>query len=178
MKKVVVFIIIGLLVLTTGCSVKKVEELTDAEKFANEFGISKNNPFVYSDIDQIINIFSNGTGVVFFGNSDEESSLKAANILLQASRKTDINNIYYYNPKKEKSPKKYKKLLKIITDYLETEDESYDIHLPDVYSVKDGKIINHSNYFSNKEQLSEEKLTTKKINQIKKEYQKLLNFEE
>ena len=56
MKKLVVVFLI-LIIFTTGCSVKKVEELTDSEKFAKEYNISKNNPFVYSSYKDIVAIF-------------------------------------------------------------------------------------------------------------------------
>ena len=58
MKKIVVFIIL-LCFFVTGCSVKKVNELTDAEKFANEFNVSDKNPFVYASIDDVIHIIRN-----------------------------------------------------------------------------------------------------------------------
>lgn len=164
----------------TGCSVKRVEELTDAEKFSNEFNVSKNNPFVYADVDDVIHILNSGTGVIFLANSDEEASLKAAEILSSAANDTEIKNIYYYNPKslKDNNPKKYKKLLDIINKYLEKDSLEDGLKLPNIYSVKDGRIIGYSNYFSKKEQLSEEKLTKKKIKEIKQEYIRLLNFEE
>ena len=69
MKKIVVFIIL-LCFFVTGCSVKKVNELTDAEKFANEFNVSDKNPFVYASIDDVIHIFTSDTGIIFIANSD------------------------------------------------------------------------------------------------------------
>lgn len=180
MKRIVVFVIL-LCIFVTGCSVKKVDELTDAEKFANEYNVSENNPFVYSSIDDIIHIFTSGTGVIFIASSDEEGSLKAASVLTDAAKSININRIYYYNPKKlkESSPKKYKKLLKIINNYFEDDDYKKSLKLPNIYFVKDGKIVGYSNYFSSKEQLSSDKLTNKKKNKIKKEYINLLkNFKD
>lgn len=179
MKKVVIFII-GLCIFTTGCSIKKVDELTDAEKFSNEFNVSEENPFIYTSVDDVIHILNSGTGIIFLANSDEEASLKAAEILTLAAKEVEIKNIYYYNPKslKENDLEKYKKLLKIVNEYIEREATNDTLELPDIYSVKDGNIIGHSNYFSKKEQLSEEKLSKKKIEQIKNEYICLLNFEE
>ena len=45
-------------------------------------------------------------------------------------------------------------------------------------SVSNGKIVGYSNYLSKESHLSEEKLTKKKINVIKDEYKKILNYEE
>ena len=147
MKKAV-FIIICLIILTTGCSVKKVNKLTDQEKFANEFGISEKNKFVYSNINQILDIFNKGTGIIFLGNSDDESSLEAGKILYQASKSTNIDRIYYYNPQKleNKNPDKYQKLIKIMAKYLDVDEKNCYLKLPYVYAVKDGTIINYSNY--------------------------------
>lgn len=76
MKKVVVCLIIMLL-FTTGCSIKKVQELSNAEKFAKEFEISSKNPFVYTNIDYVLNLLENGTGIIFFATSDYEGSKKS-----------------------------------------------------------------------------------------------------
>ena len=92
MKRIVVFVIL-LCIFVTGCSVKKIDELTDAEKFANEYNVSENNPFVYSSIDDIIHIFTSGTGVIFIASSDEEGSLKAASVLTDAAKSININRI-------------------------------------------------------------------------------------
>lgn len=175
MKKIVVFIIL-LCFFVTGCSVKKVNELTDAEKFANEFNVSDKNPFVYASIDDVIHIFTSDTGIIFIANSDEEGSLKAAPILTDAAKSVNIEKIYYYNPKKlkESSPKKYKKLLEIINSYLENDSKNKKLKLPNVYTVKSGKITGYSNYFSSNEQLSADKLTKKKKNKIRNEYINLL----
>ena len=175
MKKVVIIIVFCCLFLT-GCSVKKVEELSDEEKFSKEYSINKKNSFVYSKYDEIMKIFENGTGIVLFANSDEESSLKAVEVIDKVARENKIEKIYYYNPKtlKEKQLKKYKKLLK----QLEKDIEDYDLKLPTLYAIKDGKIINYSDCFSKKEQLSEEYLTKKKLKSIKNKYKKVLTYEE
>ena len=175
MKRIAVLIIL-LCIFTTGCSVKKVNELTDAEKFANEFNVSNKNPFVYASIDDIIHIFTSDTGIIFIASSDEEGSIKAADILTSAAKSIDVKKIYYYNPKKlkESAPKKYKKLLEIINNYLENDNKKKTLKLPNVYSVKNGKIVGYSNYFSKSEQLSADKLTKKKKKEIEKEYISLL----
>ena len=171
MKKVVYLIaIIALTIIVSGCSVKKVQDLSNAEKFSKEFGITKDNPFVYTGIDTIFNAF-NSTGLIFFANSDYEGSIKASEYITKVSKKVGVNRIYYYNPKKleEKNPKKYKKLKKILND---------DIKLPSLYAIKDGKIISRNTCFSDEKELSEEYLTKKKIKSIESNYSKVLKYEE
>lgn len=177
MRKTIVFLFLCLLLMiTTGCSIKKVHEMSDQEKFAKEFNISKKNPFIYANIDTILDILENGTGLIFFANSDYEGSLKAATYITEVAKKEEIHNIYYYNPKKlkEKNPRKYQKLVKYLGSCL----EKRAFFLPDLYSIKEGKIINHSRIFSKEEELSEEYLSKKRLNNIKSKYQNVLTYQE
>ena len=176
MKKVVIAISI-ILLMTTGCSVKKVKELSDSEKFAKEYNISKKNVFVYTKYDDIDKVLK-GTGIIFFANPDYEGCIKAASYLNEVSKKEDITNIYYYNPKtlKDKNNKKYKALTKYFKEQLE--DDKYKFSLPMIVSIKDGKIINYSDELSKEDDLSEEVLTKKKIAKIKENYRKIINYEE
>lgn len=177
MKKVVIIILC--LFLVTGCSIKKVKELTDSEKFAAEYNINKNNPFIYAKYDDIDNIL-NTNGIIFFATPDGPGSKKAAEILNEVTKTTETKKIYYYNPNKIKdsNPNKYKKILKYLDEYLiKNKDGKKMLNLPIVMSVYDGKIVGYSNYLSKESHLSEEKLTKKKINIIKKEYKKILNYE-
>ncbi len=174
MKKVVIFLISFVIVISvSGCSVKKVKELTDSEKFAKEFNISENNPFVYASSNDILNILENGTGIIFFATSDDEGSIKAASYISDVAKSMNIQNINYYNPKKleDKKDKKYKKMI----NYLNQEDEKFI--LPGVYAIKNGEIVCYSNYFSSEEELSEENLTKKKIKKVKSIYSKILKYE-
>ena len=96
MKKLVVIFLI-LIIFTTGCSVKKVEELTDSEKFAKEYNISKNNPFVYSSYKDIVTILESGTGLILLANSDDEGSIEAVGLINSEAKKLSIKEINYYN---------------------------------------------------------------------------------
>ncbi|MCI8346973.1 MAG: hypothetical protein HFJ12_03375 [Bacilli bacterium] len=175
MKKAVIALIIVLL-FTTGCSIKKVQELSNSEKFAKEFEVSTKNPFVYTNIDHILNLLENGTGIIFFANSDYEGSKKAAIYITKIAKQENIKNVYYYNPKrlKEKKPKKYKKLI----GYLDKCIDKNNMTLPDIYAVKNGKIISHSTLFSRESELSEDYLSKKRIRQIEEEYRNLLTYKE
>lgn len=171
MKKVVYLItIIALTIIASGCSVKKVQDLSNAEKFSKEFGITKDNPFVYTGIDNVFRIFDD-TGLIFFANSDYEGSIKAADYITNVAKSLDVKRIYYYNPKKleEKDPKRYKKLKKILNN---------DIKLPSLYAIKNGKIVSYSTYFSRSKEISQDYLTKKRVKKIKDNYSKILKYEE
>ncbi len=179
MKKVVIIILCMFLI--TGCSVKKVKELTDSEKIAAEYDIEEKNPFIYATYEDIDNIFKTN-GIIFLATPDSNGSQKAIKILVDVALENDTKKIYYYNPKKikEKSPKKYNKLVKKLEKYLENDekDDKYELNVPILLSVKNGSIVGYNNYFSKESQLSEEKLTKKKLNKIKAEYKDILDYKE
>ena len=104
MKKLAVLVLIGLFIVT-GCTVKKVKELTPAEKFSSEFGVSSKNPFLYAKYDDIVNIMDTD-GIFLLANPDDEGSVKAVKIITKVAKDNNIEKIYYYNPKKIKKNKK------------------------------------------------------------------------
>lgn len=174
MKKIIIVSLIISLVLLTGCSVKKVNELTDGEKFAKEYEIDKKNPFVYSKYEDILNIFDKQTGIILLANSDDEASIKATKMIFGEVKKLDIQKINYYNPKllSEKSKKKYKEFRKVILEELEVDE----LYLPILISVKNGDVINYSNSFSTKKELSLDYLTKKRLKIIKEKYSEVLSY--
>ena len=147
MKKLLFLLMIGLVVFT-GCSVKKTSELTSAERFAVEFSVSKENPFEYATIEQVLEIFDHGTGIIFFGNSDCDWCCEDAKILTEALDDENVEKVYYYNPKSimDKNTKEYQQLVEILKEYLNVDEngEAY-LFLPDTYFVRNGKIIAHNN---------------------------------
>lgn len=174
MKKVVLLIICSLLL--TGCSIKKVEELSAKEKFAKEYNISEDNCFVYADYDKVLEILDNQTAIILFANSDDENSLKAVEIIHKLAKQEKIEKIYYFNPKtlEDKNKKQFNKLL----SKLEKQITDYKLELPTLYAVKDGKIINYCNSFSSKEELSEEYLTKKQLKKIEDKYIRVFQYKE
>lgn len=173
MRRVVIVLVLVSLIIT-GCSVKKVDKLTDSERFAKEYGINNKNPFVYVEYTDVIDIIDNKKAILLFADSDDEKSQIAVKYIYKQAKKDKINKIYYYNPRvlKEKQFKKYKKLV----NKLENKIEKYKFSLPTIYALEDGKIINYSDCFSKKNQIEEEYLTKKKIKEINDKYSNVLNF--
>lgn len=180
MKKVVFLLVMFIsgLIIISGCEIKKTEELTDAEKFANEYSVSEENPFKYIDIDEVLDIFENKSGIIYFGNSDCEWCISSAEILTEALVEEDIKEVYYYNPVtiKDKENEKYKKLLDILKEYLESDkDGNPELNMPDVYFVKNGKIIGHSNDTIKIDNEEDETITSKNKKELKNKYLKLIS---
>lgn len=167
MKKVVILIVFcSFLFLISGCSLKKTEELSDAEKFANEYSISKNNPFHYADVDDILALFDNQSGILFLGNSDCEWSTYGAKVLNGVLEKENVEKAYYFNPEnvKHKKSKKYKEVAKLLNI---TEDTS----LPVVYVIRNGKVLDQVDYLVHEDSTINRETTE----QLENEYLNLIS---
>lgn len=178
MKKVVI-LLLCILVLVSGCTIKKTGDITDAEKFSVEYEVSKENPFNYAKIDDILKIFEDGTGIVFFGNPDSDWSKESAKILEEALEYKNVTEkVYYYNPIKirEDNTEDYQTLIEKLNDYLE-EDANEDpyLYIPDIYFVHNGEILGHNNDLASMEGYVDEVMTTKRRNEVKDKYIKLLS---
>ncbi len=171
MKKVVLFLVIMFYI--TGCSVKKIEEQTDNEKFAIEYNIKEKNPFHYSTIDEVIHLLTDESGILFLGNSDGEWSRLCVKILNEAFLKTKIENVSYLNFKiaKEDEPKKYKKLVKQITSQLPKEEK---LQTPALFFIRNGKIESYSLDYEEITKENEEGYTEKEHTKLRKKYIKLI----
>lgn len=160
MKKIVLLLLI-LLFLTTGCSVKKADEVTDAEIFASEYAISKDHVFRYASISDIVDLFDSGTGVIFFGNSDQEESLNILKMFSSLIEKEEIGEVLYFNPVviRDDMTNDYDRLTTLLGDNLTiTKDGDSYLEVPSVYFVKDGSIIGYNDDASKIVEIEEEKL--------------------
>lgn len=171
MKKAVLFLIMTFCI--TGCSIQKIEEQTDAEKFAIEYNISKNNPFHYISIEKSLTIFTEGNGMVFLGNPDEEWSRLSAKVLNEALKKTKVEKVSYINLKiaRKKQPQKYKNLIKKITPALK-EDET--LKTPALFFIRDGKIVSYSLDYEKITKGNEEGFTAKERKKLQEKYIELI----
>lgn len=183
MKKKLLLLLLIIMVFVSGCSVKKVEEMTPSEKFSKEYSVPKENAFKYVSIDEILNILREGTGIIFFGNSDNEIATKTVKIFSEAIKDSGFGEVivYYYNPVviRDNNTSKYVELISLLSGYLDvnSNNEEY-LYLPDIYFVKNGKIISHNNDMATNS--TDDILDNEDDSKIKDKYIKLLNeyFEE
>ncbi|MCI5790130.1 MAG: hypothetical protein MR031_05525 [Tenericutes bacterium] len=150
MRKKLLIILILILVCVSGCSIKKEKDLTDAEMFHKEYAVSKDNPFKYVTIDEILDILENGSGIILFGTSDSEVSAKTVKIFFEAMKETghEKERIYYYDPIKirDNQTKEYDELVSLLYDYLDyRDDEGEYLFLPAIYFVCDGNVVLDNN---------------------------------
>ena len=53
MKKKLLLLLLITMIFVSGCSIKKVEDLSPAEKFSKEYSVPKDNAFKYISIDEV-----------------------------------------------------------------------------------------------------------------------------
>ncbi len=144
MKKILL-----ILLLLVGCSNKN-----DIDKFKEEYeslndsnievNIDSNYNIKYLSIDEVVTFLENDTGILLFGISNDGMTRSVVETLLEVAKENKLN-LYYYNPSNIEENESFSKMIGILNDYLQTnEDNQKVLSVPDVYFVKDGKIIgNH-----------------------------------
>lgn len=141
MKKFLFLLLICILFMNSGCSIKKTDEMSNAEKFAQEYSIEVDNPFEYISFERLKNIFEDGSGIVFFGNSDNEWCLESANVLYDVLINNEVDTVYYINPAVLSYDEK-DELLFLINEEIE-DIEILNIKMPSLYIIKDGVIVDY-----------------------------------
>jgi len=123
--------------------------IPDNEKFANEYTeVGQNNVFVYRNADEIIKILEGGTGLVYLGFPECPWCQAYVPILNEVAKEEGVEKIYYFNIREDRqqNSKEYQKIVKLVKNFLMKDDEGNErIFVPDVYAVRDGKILSHNN---------------------------------
>lgn len=154
MKKILkISLCIIVLIISTACG---NNNMTDAEKFKQEYealnnksvvmNIDENNPIKYVGFDEVINILTTDTGVIYFGFPGCPWCRNMIPVLFDVAKENNIDMIYYFNPSDIRSngDEDYKRLVNILNDYLlENSDGEKTLYVPDVYFIKDGQIVGH-----------------------------------
>ena len=155
MKKKVLFIALGLIVLVGiglgiffGVKAYKEANMTDAEKFAREYTeVSEDNVFVYRDIDEIIQIMEEGTGVVFLGFPECDWCQAYVKYLDETAKEMGIEEVYYFNIKedREENTKEYQKIVELLEPRLQKDDEGNErVFVPNVSFHAEGKLVGNN----------------------------------
>lgn len=175
-KIVVIFTVIILMI--TGCK-NQENKKNDAILFKEEYeklngekksdgqiyrsiNIPNDNAIVYSNVEEILSLLENKTGIIYFGSSDCLWCRNAIPILLNTANMVGIEKIYYFNASQIRDQKHldqngnikidkegsedYDKLLtafhSVLPSYKELNDESIKrLYFPTVIFIKDGNII-------------------------------------
>lgn len=121
------------------------EESVSNKKFNEEYTlVDKDNVYVYKSINDIINVLSNGTGIVYLGFPECPWCQRYVVYLNILAKEYNVKEIYYYNIKNARSnnTKEYQKIVEILKDLLPYDDNgNKKVFVPTVVFVKNGKVI-------------------------------------
>lgn len=123
--------------------------ITDSERFFKEYGqVSVDNVFKYVTAQETISLFDADEAIIFFGFKECKWCQSYAPILNEYAKQNNVDTIYYCNIKKDRAnnTEEYNQLVTLLAEYLEVDDKGNKrIYVPDVYFVKEGKIVGHNN---------------------------------
>lgn len=123
----------------------KTTTTNDSKKFASEYTeVSEDNVFVYRDIDEIIKIMKNGTGVVYLGFPECKWCQAYVKYLDEIAKEVGIEKIYYCNISEDRknNTEKYQEVLSMLEGNLQFDDEgNARIYVPNVSFHIKGELI-------------------------------------
>lgn len=141
---VIVSILCGVLIVLSSFNYKE-KVIKDNIKFSKEYNlVSEDNVFVYKNIDEIIKIMENGTGVVYLGFPECPWCQAYVKYLNEVALDVGIDKIYYFNIKedRENNSDNYKKIVSILDSSLLYDSEGNKrIYVPNVSFHINGKLI-------------------------------------
>lgn len=141
-NKIIIGVIIIILIISLSIILMNRKQ-TDNIKFSKEYEITENNIFVYKDINQIIKILENGTGILYLGFPECPWCKAYVKYLNETALENNLDKIYYFNILEDRkdNTEEYQKIVSILQDYLRYDDEGNKrIYVPAVISIKNGVI--------------------------------------
>lgn len=142
--KVIIAIVAILLVGVILFTVLNRKEL-DNIKFSKEYtNVSKDNVFVYRDINEIIKVMEHGTGVIYLGFPECPWCQAYVKYLDEVSKEVGIEKIYYYNilEDRKNNTSEYQKIVELLKDNLQfDQDGNPRVYVPNVSFHINGKLI-------------------------------------
>lgn len=118
---------------------------TDNIKFAKEYtSVNKDNVFVYRDINEIIKIMENGTGVIYLGFPECPWCNAYVKYLNEVAKEEGIDKIYYYNilEDRKNNTAEYQKIVSLLSGNLQYNEEGNErIYVPNVSFHIKGQLI-------------------------------------
>lgn len=176
-KIVVTFVIVAILITIIVILGERIfiidNGISDSQRFYTEYsGIPVENSFKYVTAKEAIELFKSEQAIVFFGFKECKWCQSYVPILNEVIEENKVETVYYCNIKEDRSNNtaEYKDLIEILKEYLYDDDNANKrIYVPDVYFIKDGKIVGHNNDTSTIEGADTEEYYTEKAKKELKE---------
>ena len=129
--------------------VTKDSSIPDNIRFSKDYAqVSEDNIYKYASKKEVLSAFDSEKAVVFFGFPECKWCQAYVKLLNDIAKEYGVNEILYYNIKydRSKNTKFYKQVQELTKDYLQEDEEgALRMYVPDVYFIKDGKIVGHNN---------------------------------
>lgn len=180
-KKTILIITIIVIIITSIGVILSKKGNKDNIKFSKEYEITENNVFVYRDINQIIKILENGTGIVYLGFPECPWCKAYVKYLNETALANNLDKIYYFNilEDRKNNTEEYQKIVEILKDYLRYDDEGNKrIYVPAVISVKNGIITgfdDETSYDTKNYDTPEEYWKNEDLDSLKNKLSKMIN---
>lgn len=158
-KKILIYIMVlvvvsALAIILSVFGNRNTEPTEDSLRFKEEYealnssihvSIDEVNPIKYATFEEVENLLTSGTGVVYFGFPSCPWCRNMISVLLDVAQENNYETIYYFNPRDIRSNDNddYNRLIEILGDYLLESEGNKVLYVPDVYFVKDGNIVGH-----------------------------------
>lgn len=134
----------------------------NGDKTIKAINIPEENPMIYATYEEIEDVITNKTGVIYFGFPECPWCRNAVPVLIDAANEVGVDKIYYFNALEirdiksldddgnivveKEGTEEYKKLVQLLYDYLGEYEGLNDptikrLYFPTVLFVKDGNII-------------------------------------
>lgn len=126
--------------------------VSDNIRFYREYpAVDMDNIYYYTNYDEVVQLLTKGTGIVFFGFPACPYCQVYAPVLAEVAKERGADKIYYLNIKemRDKNTDEYKKIVEVLSDYLEKDENGNKrLYVPDTYFVKGGTIMGNNNSMS------------------------------
>lgn len=121
----------------------------DSKKFSKEYPtVTDENVFVYSDINEIIELLDDGTGVIYLGFPECQWCQAYVPMLNEVAKEKGIEEIHYFNIREDRkeNTKGYQEIVDELDDILDLDEEKNPrVYVPYIVVVEDGEVVGYDN---------------------------------
>lgn len=199
MKKIILLVLVGLL---CACSTNTGDKQAETEKknnYCSEEGESscaieesadmssyegfqdEEHQFIQVDMEEALSVFDNKeSAILYFGYPDCPWCIEAVPLMNEAAKETQ-QHILYIRTRDENKELLYTKeqkqeVISKLSDYMEkNEDGEYELYVPFVVVVKDGKAISANIGTVDGHDAHERKMSEDEVSQLKKTYEDMFS---
>ena len=156
MKKIKIILIIiiaclGATIIYNKFDVKETDTIEIDKHLAEYTLLNDENIYVFKNIDEIINIMNNKTGIILFCNPSSNWCQHYLKVIDNIAKSNNIKEIYYNDIKEDRNNNslKYQKIVSKLYDYLDTDDTNNKrLNMPYLLFIKNGNVVAYDNRFS------------------------------